>query len=75
MYRQRGNIDASDRRFSLKSKVSGRRMHQLPELEVGEDMESDKRTRDINPNLENSTGEDNYQCIKGWSRRERLSIC
>ena len=41
-------------RFSLESEASGRRMHQLQESEVREDMESNKRTRDINPNLESS---------------------
>ena len=50
-------------------------MQQLQTLEVGEDMESDKRARDIHPSLENSTGEDKYQCITGWSRRKRRSIC
>ena len=50
-------------------------MQQFQESEDREDMEGDKRAIDINPNLENFTGEGNDQCIKGCSRRERRSIC
>ena len=75
MRRRRGNTDASDSWFSRKSETSGWRMQQLKKLEVMKDMESNKKTRDINPNLENSTGEDKYQCNKGWSIGERRSIC
>ena len=74
MYRKRGSIDASESWFSLESEISELRLQQFQASEVREDIESNKRARDIHPSLENSTGEDNYQCIKGWSRRERRSI-
>ena len=74
MYRKRGTIDASERQFSLESETSGWRLQQFQTSEVGEDMESNERARDIHPSLENSTGEDNYQCINECSRGERWSI-
>ena len=64
MHRRRGNIDASDRQLSLESESSGWRMQQLQKSEVGEDMESNRRTRDINPNLENFAENINVNVLK-----------
>ena len=74
MYQRRSNVDAGERQFNLESEASGWRMHKFRELKVWKDMQSNKRTRDLSTNLENSTGEDEYQCITGWSRRKRWSI-
>ena len=38
-------------------------------------MEDNQRAEDINPSVEDTTGEDKHQCIKGEVRRGHRSIC
>ena len=66
-YENGTNPGADSRQQGISNYISGWRMFRFREPEVGEDLESNKGTRDLNSSLENSPGEDNHQCIKGWS--------